>query len=113
MNPFCFKYKIIIHISRLLTEKDDDLQVRGKRRTHQHVYDVDYVETDNLPHLDLLVEENEDEVHHRHLRMRAGIDSYNVRDDVAEERERIHSAFAHEGYHTSNDCGDEQTRAQI
>ena len=37
---------------------------------HQHVDEVDDVEADHLPQLDLLVEEHEDEIHRGHLRLR-------------------------------------------
>lgn len=64
------RYQILVDVGGLLAEEDDDLMVRGYGRTHQHVDDVDDVEADHLPQLDLLVEEHEDEIHRGHLRLR-------------------------------------------
>ena len=46
------------------------IYVKLSDSAYSHVDGVDHEEADDLPELDLLVEEHEDEIHRGHLRLR-------------------------------------------
>lgn len=106
-------HHILVHVGGLLAEQDDDLRVSRASRAHQHVDDVDHVEPDHFPYIDLLVEEDDDQVDGGDLRVTRRERTHDVGDDVAEERQRVHTALAHEGDHAGDDRGDEQTRTEV
>lgn len=79
------------------------IYVRTGDDSYGHVDRVDHQEADDLPELDLLVEEDDGEVDGRH----------DVGDDISVEGEGIHLAVADEGHHASDHGRDEQSRAQV
>lgn len=64
---------------------------------------VEHEESDGFPHLDALVEEDEDEVENAN----------GVEDDVAEEGALVDFAVGEDGNASGNDRGNEETRAHI
>lgn len=76
---------------------------RGGERGDGDVNGVEEEEADGLPHLDMLVEEDEDQVDHRHQ----------VEDDVAEEGRLVDLAVGENGHASRDDGGDKHAGSHV